>query len=193
MPGKSAATDNEASSRLRGLGTLGQSVWLDFIDRDLLTSGGLARLIEQDGVSGVTSNPSIFEKAIARDSAYDRQLREEWTRPGATARSVYDGIVASDVAQAADTLLPIYRRRGGCDGYVSIEVSPDVASDTAGTIAEAKRWWKCVARPNLMIKVPATEAGIAAIRPLVETERAQAGSVTGDALGPIDAVASRGP
>lgn len=168
MSGKSAANNNEASSRLKRLGTLGQSVWLDFIDRAFLASGGLARLVEQDGVSGVTSNPAIFEKAIVQGSAYDRQLLEEWARPGAMARTVYDALIAADVAQAADILLPIYRQRGGCDGYVSVEVAPDVASDTAGTIAEARRWWKRVARPNLMVKVPATEAGVAAMRPLIE-------------------------
>jgi transaldolase/glucose-6-phosphate isomerase len=157
-----------ADSSLKMLGALGQSVWLDFIGRDFLTSGALARLVEQDGVSGVTSNPAIFEQAIAEGSAYDQQLREEWARPGATAQGVYDALIAADVTKAADILLPLYRRRGGCDGYVSVEVSPEVAGDTAGTIAEAKRWWRRIDRPNLMVKVPATTAGVAAIRLLIE-------------------------
>ena len=167
MPGRNAAND-EASNRLRMLGSLGQSAWLDFIDRAFLASGGLARLVERDGVSGVTSNPSIFEKAITQTSDYDQQLHDEWARPGATPRTVYDALVASDVSTAADILLPVYWKRGGCDGYVSVEVPPELASDADRTIAEARRLWKSIAKPNLMVKVPATDAGVLAVRQLIE-------------------------
>lgn len=161
-------THDDAPTRLRMLGDLGQSVWLDFIDRAFLASGGLAHLIEQDGVSGVTSNPSIFEKAITQRPDYDEQLVDEWARPGATAHTVYDALVARDIVTAADILLPLYWRRGGCDGYVSVEVSPDVATDTDRTIDEARSLWKRIAKPNLMIKIPATQEGIPAIRQLIE-------------------------
>jgi transaldolase/glucose-6-phosphate isomerase len=161
------ATNNEAVSRLRMLGKLGQSVWLDFIDRALLISGGLAHLIERDGVSGVTSNPSIFEKAITQGSDYDQQLIDEWAEAGATAQTVYDALVASDVSAAADILLPIYWRRGGCDGYVSVEVSPEIAMHTGHTIDEARRLWRLIAKPNLMIKIPGNDEGISAIRQLI--------------------------
>lgn len=167
MPDQNAA-NREPSSRLRMLGTLGQSVWLDFIDRAFLASGGLAKLLEQDGVSGVTSNPSIFEKAITGGSDYDQQLFDEWARPGATATTVYDALVASDASTAADILLPVYWRQGGCDGYVSVEVLPEFASNTDRTIDEARRLWKLIAKPNLMIKIPGTDAGIPAVRQLVE-------------------------
>jgi transaldolase/glucose-6-phosphate isomerase len=163
-----SAANNEASSRLQMLGTLGQSVWLDFIDRAFLASGGLARLAERDGVSGVTSNPSIFEKAIAQTSDYDEQILEEWSRRGSTPATVYNALVASDVSAAADILLPIYFQRGGCDGYVSVEVPPEVASDTDRTIDEARRLWTHIRKPNLMIKIPGTEAGVLAMRQLIE-------------------------
>jgi transaldolase / glucose-6-phosphate isomerase len=160
--------NDEAVSRLRMLGRLGQSVWLDFIDRAFLASGGLEHLIEQDGVSGVTSNPSIFERAITQGSDYDRQLLDEWARPAATAYTVYDALVARDISKAADILLPLYRRRGGCDGYVSVEVLPDLATDTDSTIDEARRLWNLIGKPNLMIKIPGTDASIPAIRQLIE-------------------------
>lgn len=167
MPSTDVA-NYEALSGLRMLGTPGQSVCLDFIDRAFLSSGGLAHLLEQDGVSGVTSNPSIFEKAITQGPDYDQQLAEEWSRPGATPRSVYDALIASDVSTAADILLSTHGRMGGRDGYVSVEVSPEVASDTDRTIDEARRLWKLIARPNLMVKIPGTSAGVAAVRQLVE-------------------------
>lgn len=159
---------NEPQSRLKALDALGQAVWLDFIDRAFLASGSLEQLIDQDGVSGVTSNPSIFQRAIAQSSNYDEQLLTEWKRPGATPRTVYDALVASDVSKAADILLPTYRRSGGCDGYVSVEVSPDLAFDTARTIDEARHLWTLIAKPNLMVKIPGTEAGVAAMRQLIE-------------------------
>ncbi len=159
---------NEPESRLKSLGALGQAVWLDFIDRAFLASGNLAQMIDQDGVSGLTSNPSIFQRAIAQSSNYDEQLLAEWKRPGATPRTVYDALVATDVSKAADILLPTYRRSGGCDGYVSVEVSPDLAFDTARTIDEARRLWTLISKPNLMVKIPGTEAGVAATRQLIE-------------------------
>jgi transaldolase/glucose-6-phosphate isomerase len=153
-------------NRLRTLIGSGQSVWLDFIDRSFLASGGLDRLVEQDHVGGVTSNPSIFEKAIGHSAAYDDQIRSAFAAGGAP-REVYETLVIADVTSAADVLLPVYQRQGGQDGYVSIEVSPECARDTDATIAEARRFWSRINRPNLMIKVPGTQEGLPAIRQLI--------------------------
>jgi transaldolase len=150
---------------------LGQSVWFDNIRRGLLTSGEFERMVREDGLSGVTSNPSIFEKAIVGSTDYDDALAE--ARGAATdgeapdAKSVYEGLAIADLRQAADVLRPVYEETDGGDGYVSMEVAPDLAHDTAGTVAEARRLWAAVERPNLMIKVPGTEEGIPAIRQLI--------------------------
>ena len=133
---------------------LGQSVWLDYIRRDLLVNGDLARLVA-DGVRGVTSNPSIFEKAIAGSSDYDADLvslldADRHAEPA----TLFEALAIEDIRQAADLLRPLYDESDAADGYISLEVSPSLANDTAGTVIDARRLWKEVSRPNLMIKVP---------------------------------------
>ncbi len=153
---------------LRDLGELGQSVWLDFISRALLTSGDLARLAEADGVCGVTSNPTIFQKAMAAGTDYDEQFRRLLAAdPGLPTRALFEAAALDDIRSAAAVLRPVYDRTGGADGFVSFEVPPSVADDTAATVSEARRIWRAVALPNVMIKVPATPAGIPAIEELV--------------------------
>ena len=149
---------------LKELSASGQAVWLDFVQRSLLTSGGLQRLLDQDGVTGVTSNPAIFQKAIGDSDDYDDAIRQ---MTGQDATSIYEALAIDDIRLAADQLWPVYEHSAAKDGYVSLEVSPFVADDLAGTLAEARRLWARVDRPNLMIKIPGTSAGIAAIRPLV--------------------------
>lgn len=144
----------------------GQSVWLDYIRRDLITGGELQRLIDEDGVRGVTSNPAIFEKAIAGSTDYNDVLAEAGSR-SLDAKAIYESIAVNDIRDAALVLLPVYDRTARRDGYVSLEVSPKLARDARGTVEEARRLWKAVARPNLMIKVPATHEGIIAIRQLI--------------------------
>jgi transaldolase len=145
-----------------------QAVWFDFIERDLLSSGGLARLVADDGVRGVTSNPSIFQKAIEGGGAYDAAVAELLENDPAMATiDLYEALAIEDIRGAADVLAPVFEASGGDDGYVSLEVSPHLAYDTEGTIAEAERLWRTVDRPNLMIKVPATPEGIEAIERLI--------------------------
>jgi transaldolase / glucose-6-phosphate isomerase len=152
---------------LRELQKAGQSIWLDYIRRNLITSGELKRLVEQDGLSGLTSNPAIFEKAIDGSADYDDALRGRFAEgTHASAGALYELLAIEDVRMAADVLEPVYRRAGGGDGYVSMEVSPNLAHDTAGTIAEAQRLWKTVHRPNIMIKVPSTREGVPAVEEL---------------------------
>jgi transaldolase/glucose-6-phosphate isomerase len=145
----------------------GQSVWLDFLSRDFLRKGGLGRLIEQDGLAGVTSNPAIFEKAIAQSDAYDEQIERVVASGWPSVTSIYEELAIADIRDAADTLRRVYDVTGGADGFVSLEVSPYLANDTAGTVAEAQRLWRTVGRENLMVKVPGTPAGLPAIRQLV--------------------------
>ncbi len=152
-------------NRLQALHVFGQSVWLDYIRRSLVTSGELKRLIDHDGLRGVTSNPSIFEKAIAGCSDY-RDLLESHAAKRLDPKALYEQLAIRDVQEAADALRSVYEASDGRDGYVSLEVSPLLAHDTAGTLAEARRLRHAVARDNLMIKVPATNEGIAAIREL---------------------------
>lgn len=150
--------------RLNELEALGQAVWLDFIDRDFIEKGELARLVEQDGVTGVTSNPSIFEKAIGQGDAYDDSLAAfERDHPSASAMERYEALAIEDLRAAADILRPAFDRLNGKDGFVSMEVSPYLADDTDGTIAEAKKLWRQLDRPNVMIKIPGTPAGTPAI------------------------------
>jgi len=152
---------------LRRLHDFGQAPWLDYIDRELLEDGGLARLIAEDGVSGVTSNPSIFEQAIGSGSRYDTQLEAELAEsPDLPALALYERLAVRDIQAATDVLRPVFDRTAGADGYVSLEVSPHLARDTAATVDEARRLWQAVGRPNLMIKVPATPAGLPAIEQL---------------------------
>jgi transaldolase len=135
----------------------GQSVWLDFIRRSLIASGELTRLVQEDGLGGVTSNPAIFEKAIDGSADYATAIQEiSDQQPGLGAKAVYERLAIKDIQDAADVLRPVYDRTGSHDGYVSLEVSPDLANDTNGTLAEARQLWTTVARPNVMIKVPAT-------------------------------------
>jgi transaldolase/glucose-6-phosphate isomerase len=150
--------------RINDLEKLGQAIWLDFIDRKLLAEGGLKKLVEEDGVSGVTSNPSIFEKAMGHGDAYDAELAEfDKGNPDASTMARYEHLAIQDIQAAADTLRPVYDRLGAKDGYVSLEVSPYLANDTDETAGEAERLWKAVDRPNLMIKIPGTAAGVPAI------------------------------
>jgi len=148
------------------LSKLGQSVWLDNISRGLLNSGELKRLADEDGISGVTSNPTIFEKAISHGSDYDGAMRELIHR-GASDADIYDALTIADIQSATDVLRPVFDATHGDDGYVSIEVSPKLAHDTEGTIADARRLHAAVNRPNLLVKVPATREGLPAIRQLL--------------------------
>jgi transaldolase/glucose-6-phosphate isomerase len=150
---------------LRLLLQYGQSVWLDYVRRSLITQGELRRLIEEDGLRGVTSNPAIFEKAVTGSTDYTQFLEEE-LRGNADAKTVYERLAVRDIQDAADVLRPVYEESKKRDGYVSLEVSPLLARDTAGTIEEAKRLWKQIARPNVMIKVPGTPEGVPAFREL---------------------------
>ena len=145
----------------------GQSVWLDYIRRHLLQSGEFARLVREDGIRGVTSNPSIFEKAIAGSTDYGPALERDEERKDETASAIYEHLAVEDIQQAADVLRPVYDEADRRDGYVSMEVSPYLAHNTRATIDEATRLWKKVGRDNLMIKVPATPEGIPAIRQLI--------------------------
>jgi transaldolase len=151
---------------LKRLGTLGQSIWLDYIRRDLMASGELQRLIDEDGLRGMTSNPSIFEKAIADSHDYDGDIRA-MALGGNGADAIYETLSQRDVESAADQFRPLYDRTDGQDGYVSLEVNPHLAHDTKGTIEEARRLWAALNRPNVLIKVPATANGLPAIQQLI--------------------------
>ena len=145
----------------------GQSIWFDYIRRGFLTSGGLQRLIDEDGVLGVTSNPAIFEKAVAGSADYDPALKALVKRGVDDAKALYEELAVEDIRMAADVMHPVHRRTGGRDGWVSLEVSPHLAHDTDRTLAEARRLHAAVGRDNVMIKVPATAAGIPALRTLI--------------------------
>ena len=152
---------------LRQLQQLGQSVWLDYIRRDLITSGKLKHMIEEDGISGITSNPTIFGKALAGDSEYDDSIRRLLRdSPGLGSAELFEKIEIEDLQMAADLLRPIYDRTDGADGFVSIEVNPHLAYHTEESILEARRLWRELKRPNLMVKIPATAEGIPAIEQL---------------------------
>ncbi|MGB7066776.1 MAG: transaldolase [Syntrophobacteria bacterium] len=152
-------------TKLHELTELGQSVWLDYISRSLMASGKLQELVDQ-GLRGVTSNPSIFEKAIAGSDDYDEDLNR-LVRDGRSVAEIYENLAMSDIRRAADVLRPVYEKSGGADGYVSLEVNPALAHDTGATIAEARRLFASLERPNVLIKVPATPAGIPAIETLI--------------------------
>jgi transaldolase len=151
---------------LKKLGTFGQSIWLDYIRRDLISSGELRRLIEEDGLRGMTSNPAIFEKAIAESHIYDGDISDMALKKK-DVKSIYEALSQHDVQNAADEFRPLYDRTDGEDGYVSLEVNPHLAHDTKGTIEEARRWWAALNRPNVLIKVPATADGLPAIQQLI--------------------------
>jgi transaldolase len=152
-------------NRLHRLREAGQSIWLDFIDRGMLRGREFERRIRDDALTGMTSNPTIFEKALAEGGEYDEQLRT--TAGDLTARELFEAITTTDVGAACDIFRPVYERTAGGDGYVSIEVSPDAANDAQVTIAEARRLWETVNRPNVMIKVPGTPEGAKAVRRLI--------------------------
>jgi transaldolase len=152
-----------STGRLQQLLELGQSVWYDYIRRDLYTGPELRRLVEQDVLRGMTSNPTIFEKAIAETNLYDEDIRRKGSA-GAAPPQVFEALAVADVQAAADVFRPVYDQSGGNDGFVSIEVGPQLAHDTEGSIAEARRLWQACNRPNVMVKIPGTRAGIPAIR-----------------------------
>jgi transaldolase/glucose-6-phosphate isomerase len=153
-------------NRLKELEKLGQSLWLDFLSREVLASDEFKRMIAEDGLRGMTSNPAIFEKAFAHGDAYDsdiRRLAEEGCGVGA----IFRKLAIADIQHAADAFRPVYDRLNGADGFISLEVSPYIAKETEATVAEAKSLWAEVSRPNLMVKVPATREGLPAIRDLI--------------------------
>lgn len=147
--------------KIRQLAETGQSLWYDNISRDLLDSGAINALVDE-GLSGMTSNPTIFQQAISGGTAYDSQI-QEMAGQGASAEEIYEALAIADIQRAADILRPVYERTEGLDGYISLEVSPFLAHDTAATIAEVSRLRAAVNRPNLMVKIPATPEGIPAI------------------------------
>lgn len=154
----------KATNPLKELLKFGQSVWLDYIRRDLLTSGELKRLIDEDGLRGMTSNPTIFEKAIAGGKLYDDLLDSLRSRSDLDAKGRYEILAIRDIQDAADLLRPVYDSSKRRDGYVSLEVSPHLARDTKGTLEEARKLWKAVGRENVMIKIPGTPEGIPAFQ-----------------------------
>ena len=155
------------SNSLRELAAAGQAVWLDYLHRRILESGELSRLVEKDGVTGLTSNPAIFQKAIGESDAYDDALAALVADADGEVVDLCERLAVADIQAAADQLRPLWDRLGGRDGFVSLEVSPHLARDTEGTLVEARRLWRAVGRPNLMIKVPGTPAGTPAIRALI--------------------------
>ncbi len=153
---------------LREVEALGQSIWLDYMRRDLITTGKLQQMIDDDGISGITSNPTIFEKAISAGSDYDSSiLKILRTSPEIDSATLFEQLEVDDIRMAADVLRPIYDRTKGNDGFVSIEVNPHLAYDTAASVAEAQRLWSEVDRPNVMVKIPATCEGLPAIEQLI--------------------------
>jgi transaldolase len=159
-----------AENRLQRLSELGQSVWIDNLSRPLVREGGLTRLMEEDAVVGVTSNPTIFQKALAEGDAYDEQMREVIANEQDNTE-VFLQLATRDVSDACDLLRPVWDRGGGRDGYVSIEVTPDLAYDTEGTIAQAQRLHEWIDKPNLLVKIPATEPGLGAIEEMIARGR----------------------
>jgi transaldolase len=154
-------------SKFNDIHQAGTSIWFDFIRRDLLEDGGLADLVSE-GIRGVTSNPSIFQKAIADSTEYDDDIRVALeAKPDSTVNDLYESFAIEDIRAAADILRPIYDESDGADGFVSLEVSPLLASDTDATVTEARRLWAAVDRPNLLVKVPATAEGVPAIETLI--------------------------
>src|SRR5438067_629838 len=152
---------------LKQLNDFGQSPWLDFVSRDLLRSGQLSKMIEEDGLKGVTSNPSIFEKAIGHGDDYDEMIRQAEATGDLDPGALFEGLAVHEIQDGADAMRQVYQQTHGRDGYISLEVSPYLAMDTAATIEEARRIWREVNRPNLMVKIPGTKPGIPAIRQMI--------------------------
>ncbi len=163
---KTSATETAKKNPLLVLQEFGQSVWLDYIRRSLITSGELQRLIDEDGLRGITSNPAIFEKAITGSTDY-ADILQQLQAQNLSAGEIFEHIAIRDIQDAADIMLPVYRSTNKRDGYISLEVSPTLARNTQGSIDEARRLWKTVARPNIMIKIPGTPEGVPAIRQLL--------------------------
>lgn len=151
---------------LKKLESLGQSIWLDYIRKDIVESGELRRLIEEDGINGITSNPSIFEKAITESNLYDNDIYD-LVQKKKDVKEIYETLSIMDIRNAADEFKSVYEKTDGKDGYVSLEVNPHLAYNTPGTIEEARRLWNMVNRPNIFIKVPATKEGLPAIQQLI--------------------------
>jgi transaldolase len=150
-------------NNLKSIHDFGQSIWLDFFDRKLMDSGELQRLIDEDAISGITSNPSIFEKAVSSSSDYDADIRK-LAAEQKSEEEIFFGFATSDIKRAADILKPVYDQSKGTDGFVSIEVSPHLANNTKGTIEQAQQLWKIIDRKNVMIKIPGTPEGLPAIK-----------------------------
>ncbi|MEH2071341.1 MAG: transaldolase [Nostoc sp.] len=151
-----------ATNHLLEIKQYGQSIWMDNLSRDIIQSGELQDLVENQGIAGITSNPTIFEKAIAGNVIYDADI-EAGVRAGSPTYKIYESLIFADIRSACDTLRPVYESSNHLDGYVSIEVPPTIAHDTEATIAEAKRYFQEVDRENLMIKIPGTESGLPAV------------------------------
>ena len=151
---------------LKQLEALGQSIWLDYINRDMFASGKLKKLIIEDSLRGMTSNPSIFEKAFSEGHDYDADIKH-MAAEGSSVDAIYEALTQKDVQNAADEFRALYDQTGGYDGYVSLEVNPHLAHDTKGTIDEGRRLWSALDRPNVLIKVPATKEGLPAIQQLI--------------------------
>ncbi|HVE12825.1 MAG TPA: transaldolase, partial [Elusimicrobiota bacterium] len=151
---------------LKQLENFGQSPWIDMISRELLDSGALKRMVDADGLKGLTSNPTIFEKAISSGKDYDARIRNA-ASSSSDPKALFEAVACADIQDGADLLEPVYDKSGGADGFVSLEVSPTLAYDTEATIAEGLRLFKAVGRKNLMIKVPATKEGLPAITRLI--------------------------
>src|SRR5436190_3217238 len=160
------STKSSTKSRTAELLALGQSVWLDFLTRDLIRNGKLKRMIEQEGLRGQTSNPTIFHKAITSGKDYDEQLAS-LINSGKDAAAIFEAVAVSDIQAACDVFRPLYDQVDGADGFVSLEVSPASAHSTEKTLEEARRLWKAVNRPNVMIKVPGTTEGAVAVAQLI--------------------------
>lgn len=155
-----------ATNPLKQLEALGQSIWLDYLQRDLIKGGKLKQFIDQDGLRGMTSNPSIFETAIAESHDYDDDI-QAMKNEGKDVNTIYEMLTQRDIRDAADEFRDLYNKTAGDDGYVSLEVNPNLAHDTTGTIVEARRLWKALNRPNVLIKVPGTKEGLPAITQLI--------------------------
>jgi len=150
-------------NKVKNIHDLGQSIWLDFFDRELMDSGKLQQMIDEDGLTGITSNPSIFEKAVSSSSDYDEDIRT-LSKEDKSNEEIFFGFATKDISRATDILKPVYDEARGTDGFVSLEVSPHLANDTEGTIKQARELWKSVDRKNVMIKIPGTKEGLPAIR-----------------------------
>ncbi|MCH7590037.1 hypothetical protein IIB34_03250 [PVC group bacterium] len=156
----------DQNNPLKQMYECGTSVWLDFISRKLIDSGELKKLIDEDGISGLTSNPTIFQKAIAGSPDYDESIKK-LIKDGLTDDEIYESLVIKDIQNCADIFRPIYDKTEGRDGFVSLEVSPLLAYDTEKTIEEGKKLWTLVNRKNLLVKVPATKEGLPAVEALI--------------------------